>query len=103
LDVQAGSNPFLPLGSPETGSKSTGVFFIQNVAEELILLKKNDSDQGEADHRLALWALGMTNQPQSVKHIHIEDRKAQKLLEHIERKLALEAKATRDKAASSEN
>jgi hypothetical protein len=83
------------------------VFFIQNVAEELILLKKNDFDQGEADHRLALWALVMTNQqtnqPQSVKHIYIEDRKAQKLLEHIERKLALEAKATRDKAASSEN
>jgi hypothetical protein len=63
------------------------VFFIQNVAEHLILLKKNDSDQGEADHRLALS----------------KTAKPKKLLEHIERKLALEARATRDKAASSEN
>jgi len=37
------------------------------------------------------------NRPQSLQRI--EDRKAQKLLESIERKLALQARAIRDKAA----
>jgi hypothetical protein len=38
------------------------------------------------------------NQPQSVQYL--EDRKTQKLLEHIERMLALQDKATRDKVPS---
>jgi hypothetical protein len=41
------------------------------------------------------------NQPQPPQYR--EDRKAQKLLEHIEKMLALQAEATRDKAAPSRN
>jgi hypothetical protein len=41
------------------------------------------------------------NQPQSVQYL--EDRKTQKLLEHVERMLALQDKETRDKAAPSQN
>jgi hypothetical protein len=41
------------------------------------------------------------NQPQSIQHL--EDRKTQKLLEHIDKMLALQAKAIRDKAAPSKN
>jgi hypothetical protein len=41
------------------------------------------------------------NQPQSVQYL--EDRKTQKLLEHIEKMLVLQAKASRDKASPSKN
>jgi hypothetical protein len=47
----------------------------------------------------------MTNQQihQPQPSQHLEDRKTQKLLDHIEMKLALQAKETRDKAVPSKN